>query len=151
MATGSKTRAESFFLVVCWVTIIAGAVAIGLAVNKFVQSGADMTFLDGMRAVFIGLIGIVGIVAGFMGLFSRQMKRCRIMGLILFVLSAMPLIVDLAGKKVFSQYWYEMLYVVLPLMYLIGSLLKRSPKKPVAAPAPASVPAAPTAEEPKKS
>lgn len=151
MATGSKTRAESFFLIVCWVTIVAAAVAIGLAVNKFVQSGAGMTFLDGMRAVFVGLIGIVGIVAGFTGLFSRQMKRCRIMGLILFVLSAMPLIVDLAGKKTFSQYWYETLYVVLPLMYLIGSLLKRSPKKAVAAPAPVSAPVATPAEEPKKS
>lgn len=129
MKIGSRTRAESFFLVVCWITILAGIVAIGLAVNKFVQAGAAMTFLDGMRAVFGGLIGALGIFAGFIGLFSHQMKRCRLIGLLLLVLSAVPLIVDLAGKKPFSQYWLSALYIVLPLLYLTGALVKRSIKK----------------------
>ena len=147
MATGSKTRAESFFLVVCWVTIVAAAAAIGLAVNKFVQGGAAMTFLDGMRAVFGGLIGAVGLVAGFMGLFSRQMKRCRIMGLILLALSAVPLVVDLANKQPFSQYWLSALYIVLPLLYLAGSLIKRSAKKPETATASVPAPAPETGKD----
>lgn len=145
MKTGSKTHAEFFFFIVCWVTIAAAAVAIGLAVNKFVQGGAEMTFLDGMRALFGGLIGATGAAAGFMGLFSRQMKRCRIMGLILLVLSAIPLIVDLAGKKPFSQYWLSALYIVLPLLYFIGSLLKRSAKTPQ--PAQNAQPAEPVQKE----
>jgi len=144
MKTGSRTRTESFFLVVCWVTILAGIVAIGLAVNKFVQAGAAMTFLDGMRAVFGGLVGVLGVVAGFIGLFSHQMKRCRIMGLILLALSAVPLIADLVAKKTFGQYWLGALYIVLPLLYLIGALLKRSPQK-----AEAQSAASPT-EPPKK-
>lgn len=142
MKTGTRTRAESFFLIVCWVTILAGIAAVDLAVNKFVQAGSAMTFLDGMRAVFGGLVGILGVAAGFMGLFSHQMKRCRLMGLILIVLSAVPLITDLAAKKTFGQYWFSILYIVLPLLYLAGALIKRSAKKqgPQTVPAPEETP-----------
>jgi len=165
MQQHTRTRAETFLLVMSWIYIVLALGMIGLAVNNLTEPTIQLTFRVATDAVFLILGGLLGILAGIFGLVSKNLKRCRIMGAALLGIAAVPLAINLIAGAEFVDYWRNIAVMLLPFLYLLAALIKRSEKKPSAAqpvyapvsapvsaapaPAPSPAPAAP-ANEPKR-
>jgi hypothetical protein len=54
------------------------------------------------------------------------------MGLVLLLIAAVPLAINLLAGLTFQSYWKNIAVMILPFLYLLAALLKRSEKKPVA-------------------
>ncbi|MEA4913851.1 MAG: hypothetical protein VB061_04715 [Christensenella sp.] len=126
-----KTRAASFLLVMSWIYLILALGMIGYALYNLTNADAKLTFAAVTDAVFLIIGGVLGIVAGIFGLVSKQLKRCRVMGLILLGIAAVPLAINLLAGETFATYWKNIAVMVLPFLYLLAALIKRSEKKPV--------------------
>jgi uncharacterized membrane protein len=134
-AQKTRTRAETFFLIVSCAYLVIALTMIGLALYRLTGENVTLSIGNVTDAVFAIIGGVLGFIAGVFGLVSKQMKRCRLMGLALLLIAAVPLAINLLAGKTFAAYWKNILLMVMPLQYLIGSLLKRSAKKaPPAAP-----------------
>lgn len=130
----TRTRAETFFLIVSCVYLFIAAAMIGLALYRLTGENVTLSIGGVTDAVFAIIGGVLGFIAGVFGLVSKQMKRCRLMGLALLLIAAVPLAINLLAGKTFAVYWKNILIMVMPLLYLIGSLLKRSAKPASAVP-----------------
>ena len=144
-----KTRAASFLLVMSWIYLILALGMIGLALYNLTRADVQLTFAGVTDAVFLIIGGALGFLAGIFGLVSKHLKRCRIMGLVLLGIAAVPLVINLLAGLTFQSYWKNIAVMVLPFLYLIAALLKRSEKSPavpvsntgyVPAPQPVSTP-----------
>lgn len=134
-ASKPRTRTVTFFLVISCVYLFIASAMIGLALYRLTGENVTLSIGGVTDAVFAVIGGVLGLIAGVFGLVSKQMKRCRLMGLALLLIAAVPLAINLLAGKTFAVYWKNILLMVMPLLYLIGSLLKRSAKqKPTAAP-----------------
>jgi hypothetical protein len=56
------------------------------------------------------------------------------MGLVLLLIAAVPLAINLLAGLTFQAYWKNIAVMILPFLYLLAALLKRSEKKPVEVP-----------------
>jgi len=126
-----KTRAASFLYVMSWIYLILAIGMIGLAFYNLTRADVRLTFAGVTDAVFLIIGGVLGFVAGIFGLVSKQLKRCRIMGLVLLVIAAVPLAINLLAGLTFQAYWKNIAVMILPFLYLLAALLKRSEKKPI--------------------
>ena len=127
-----KTRAASFLYVMSWIYLILALGMIGLALYNLTRADVQLTFAGVTDAVFLIIGGVLGFLAGIFGLVSKQLKRCRIMGLVLLLIAAVPLAINLLAGLTFQSYWKNIAVMILPFLYLLAALLKRSEKKPVA-------------------
>ena len=150
-----KTRSASFLLVMSWIYLILALGMIGLALYNLTRPDVRLTFAGVTDAVFLIIGGALGFLAGIFGLVSKQLKRCRIMGLVLLAIAAVPLTINLLAGLPFRIYWKNIAVMVIPFLYLIAALLKRSEKKPAVpvadvayAPVPPAPQAAPAAQAP---
>ena len=130
MQQKEQPRAASFLLVMSWLYIIFSLGMIGFAVFQLTNADTQLTFRIATESVFLIVEGLLGIFAGIFGLVSKNLKRCRLIGLILFAVAAVPLIINLLAGDTFALYWKNLVAIVLPFLYLLASLLKRSVKKP---------------------
>ena len=155
-----RTHAATFLLVMSWIYIVLALGMIGLALYNLTEPSIQLTFRVATDAVFLILGGLLGILAGIFGLVSKNLKRCRILGAVLFGIAAVPLAINLIAGAEFADYWKNIVVMILPLLYLLATLFKRSVKKPLTqpmnapvyvapTPAPESAPAAPQSEEKK--
>ena len=144
-----KTRAASFLLVMSWIYLIFALGMIGLALYQFTRADMRLTFAGVTDAVFLIIGGVLGFLAGIFGLVSKQLKRCRIMGLILLGIAAVPLIINLLAGATFQTYWKNIAVMLLPFLYLLAALIKRSDKKPATVVAPLAAPIASPAPQQK--
>ena len=126
-----KTRSASFLLVMSWIYLVLALGMIGLALYNLTRPDIRLTFAGVTDAVFLIIGGVLGFVAGIFGLVSKQLKRCRIMGLVLLLIAAVPLTINLLVGLPFRIYWKNIAVMVIPFLYLLAALLKRSEKKPV--------------------
>ena len=133
MQQKEQPRATAFLLVMSWLYIIFGLAMAGFAIYQLTNLEIQLTFRVATESVFLILEGLLGIFAGVFGLVSKNLKRCRIIGLVLLGISAVPLIINLLVGDTFALYWKNLVAIVLPFLYLLASLFKRSVKKPVAA------------------
>lgn len=141
-----KTRAASFLFVMSWIYLILALGMIGLALYQLTRPDVRLTFAGVTDAVFLIIGGALGFLAGIFGLVSKQLKRCRIMGLVLLAIAAVPLAINLLAGLSFGTYWKNIVVIILPFLYLLAALLKRSEKKPVVLAASQNAPAAPAPE-----
>ena len=148
-----KTRSASFLLVMSWIYLILALGMIGLALYNLTRPDVRLTFAGVTDAVFLIIGGALGFLAGIFGLVSKQLKRCRIMGLVLLAIAAVPLTINLLAGLPFRIYWKNIAVMVIPFLYLIAALLKRSEKRPAVpaadaanAPVPPAPQAAPAAQ-----
>ena len=132
-----KTRSASFLLVMSWIYLILALGMIGLALYNLTRPDVRLTFAGVTDAVFLIIGGALGFVAGIFGLVSKHLKRCRLMGLILLAIAAVPLAINLLAGLTFQTYWKNIAVMILPFLYLLASLLKRSEKKPAVPVSPA--------------
>jgi len=128
-----KTRAASFLYVMSWIYLILAIGMIGLAFYNLTRADVRLTFAGVTDAVFLIIGGVLGFLAGIFGLVSKQLKRCRIMGLVLLLIAAVPLAINLLAGLTFQSYWKNIAVMILPFLYLLAALFKRSEKKPVEA------------------
>jgi len=138
-----KSRTASFLLVMSWIYLVLALGMIGLALYNLSRADVRLTFAGVTDAVFLIIGGALGFVAGIFGLVSKQLKRCRIMGLILLCIAAVPLAINLLAGLTFQTYWKNIAVMVLPFLYLLAALLKRSEKKPAVVAAPVAATPAP--------
>jgi len=133
MKTGTRSRTDTFFWIVCWVYLIIAVVMIGIALYGLTNESVDLTLSGVTDAVFAIIGGVLGAGAGLLGLIGKNMKRCRLSGLVLLVIAAIPLAINLLAGQPFSVYWKNIAIMIVPAVYLVAALLKRSPKqeKPV--------------------
>ena len=139
----NKTRSASFLLVMSWIYLVLALGMIGLALYNFTRADVRLTFAGVTDSVFLIIGGVLGFVAGIFGLVSKQLKRCRLMGLILLGIAAVPLAINLLAGLTFQIYWKNIAVMILPFLYLLAALLKRSEKKPAVIAAPVAVTPAP--------
>lgn len=125
-----KTRAASFLLVMSWIYLLLALGMIGLALYNLSRPDLRLTFAGVTDAVFLIIGGALGFLAGIFGLVSRQLKRCRILGLVLLAIAAVPLIINLLAGLSFQTYWKNIAVMILPFLYLVAALIKRSERKP---------------------
>ena len=137
MEQQKKSRAASFLLVMSWIYLVLGLGMIAFAVYSLSKASGAISFSTAMDAVFLIIGGALGFLAGIFGLASKNLKRCRILGLILLAIAAVPLAISLLTSEPLRVYWKYIAAMLLPFLYLIASLLKKSEKKqqPAAAPA----------------
>ncbi len=126
-----KTRAASFLYVMSWIYLVLALGMIGLAFYNLTRADVQLTFAGVTDAVFLIIGGVLGFLAGIFGLVSKQLKRCRIMGLVLLLIAAVPLAINLLAGLTFQAYWKNIAVMILPFLYLLAALLKRSEKKPI--------------------
>ena len=81
----TKTRSGSFLLVMSWIYLVLALGMIGLALYNLTRPDIRLNFAGVTDAVFLIIGGVLGFVAGIFGLVSKQLKRCRILGLVLLV------------------------------------------------------------------
>lgn len=124
----SSPRARVFLKAVSWTYLVLSAAMIGFAVYSLTSKTVSLTFGGVTDAVFSVIGGLLGFVAGIFGLVSKNMKRCRLLGLILLALAAIPLAINLLAKQPFAIYWKNIAVMILPFLYLLAALLKRSEK-----------------------
>ncbi len=144
MQQQTKVRAASFLLVMSWIYLLVALGMIGLAFYNLTNADKTLTFAAVTDAVFLIIGGVLGFLAGIFGLVSKNMKRCRIIGLVLLGIAAVPLVINLIAGEPLKTYWKNIAVMVLPFLYLLAALFKRSVKKPVPA---QQQPAQPSAEE----
>ena len=145
MQQQAKPRSASFLFVMSWVYLILALGMIGLALYNLTDATVQLTFRVATDSVFLIIGGVLGIIAGIFGLVSKNLKRCRRMGAVLLAIAAVPLSIQLIAGAEFADYWKNIAVMLLPFLYLIAALIKRSEKKaataPYVAPAPAAAPA----------
>ena len=134
-----KTRAASFLLVMSWIYLLFALGMIGLALYNLTRPDIHLTFAEVTDAVFLIIGGALGFVAGIFGLVSKNLKRCRILGLVLLGIAAVPLVINLLAGQTFEVYWKNIAVMLLPFLYLLAALIKRSEKKPAVASTPVSL------------
>ena len=134
-----KTRAASFLLVMSWIYLLFALGMIGLALYNLTRPDIHLTFAEVTDAVFLIIGGALGFVAGIFGLVSKNLKRCRILGLVLLGIAAVPLVINLLAGQTFEVYWKNIAVMLLPFLYLLAALIKRSEKKPAVASTPVLV------------
>jgi len=143
-----KARGASFLLVMSWIYLVLALGMIGLALYNLTRADVQLTFAGVTDAVFLIIGGALGFLAGIFGLVSKQLKRCRIMGLVLLGIAAVPLAINLLAGLTFQTYWKNIAVLILPFLYLVAALIKRSEKKPEsiaqAVPIASAAPAAPS-------
>ena len=83
---------------------------------------------------FLIIGGALGILAGIFGLVSKNLRRCRIMGAALLGIAAIQLAINLIAGAEFVDYWRNIAVMLLPFLYLLAALIKRSERKPTAQP-----------------
>lgn len=130
MQTNEKPRAASFLLVMSWIYLLLSIAMIAFALYGLTNPDVKLTFSGVMDAVFLIIGGALGILAGIFGLLSKNLKRCRILGLILLGIAVVPLLINLLAGETFQTYWKNIVVMVLPFLYLTAALVKRSEKKP---------------------
>lgn len=135
MEQQKKSRAASFLLVISWIYLVLGLGMIAFAVYTLSKADGAITFSTAMDAVFLIIGGALGFLAGIFGLASKNLKRCRILGLILLAIAAVPLAISLLSGEPLRVYWKYIAAMLLPFLYLLAALLKRSEKKPAPVPA----------------
>lgn len=145
MQQQTKPRAATFLLVMSWIYIVLALGMIGLALYQLTDDTVQLTFRVATDAVFLIIGGLLGILAGIFGLVSKHLKRCRIMGAVLLAIAAVPLAIQLIAGAEFADYWKNIALMILPFLYLLAALIKRSEKKPAAEPVIEPIPAAPAA------
>ncbi len=147
-----RTRSASFLLVMSWIYLVLAVGLVGFALYNLTRADVKLTFADVTDAVFFLIGGVLGIFAGIFGLVSKNLRRCRIMGLVLLGIAAVPLLINLLAGETFKTYWKNIAVMVLPFLYLVAALLKRSEKNPVTAPVEtaAYVPSVPVTPQPAK-
>jgi peptidoglycan/LPS O-acetylase OafA/YrhL len=128
-----RTRAASFLRVMSWIYLVLALGMIGLALYNLSRADVRLTFAGVTNAVFLIIGGALGFLAGIFGLVSKQLKRCRILGLVLLAIAAVPLAINLLAGLPFKSYWTNIALMILPFLYLIAALFKRSEKASVAA------------------
>lgn len=133
MQQQTKLRAASFLLVMSWIYIVLALGMIGLAFYYLTNTDVQLTFRIATDSVFLIIGGVLGIIAGIFGLVSKNLKRCRLMGAGLLAIAAVPLVINLIAGAEFETYWKNIAVMLLPFLYLIAALLKRSVKKPATA------------------
>ncbi len=138
MEQQKKPRAASFLLVMSWIYLVLGLGMIAFAIYMISKANGSVTFSTAMDAVFLIIGGALGFLAGIFGLVSKNLKRCRILGLILLAIAAVPLVISLLTSEPLRIYWKYIAAMALPFLYLLAALFKRSEKKPAAEPAPQS-------------
>lgn len=126
-----------------WIYLVLALGMIGLALYNLTRADVRLTFAGVTDAVFLIIGGALGFVAGIFGLVSKQLKRCRVMGLILLAIAAVPLVINLLAGLTFQTYWKNIAVMILPFLYLLAALLKRSEKKPTVSATPMAVKPAP--------
>ena len=126
-----------------WIYLVLALGMIGLALYNLTRADVRLTFAGVTDAVFLIIGGALGFVAGIFGLVSKQLKRCRLMGLILLAIAAVPLAINLLAGLTFQTYWKNIAVMILPFLYLLAALLKRSEKKPAVTAAPVTATPAP--------
>jgi peptidoglycan/LPS O-acetylase OafA/YrhL len=129
MQTETRTRTDTFFLIVCWGYLIISVAMIGLALYGLTGDNVKLTLGGVTDAVFAIIGGVLGAGAGLLGLISRNIKRCRLAGLALLAIAAVPLAINLLAGQTFSVYWKNIAIMIVPAVYLIAALLKRGPKQ----------------------
>lgn len=136
MEKNQRSRSASFLGVMSWLYIVLALGMIGLAIFQLSKPDVQLTFRIATESVFLLIGGALGILAGIFGLVSKNLKRCRLIGLILFAIAAVPLIINLIAGDTFRLYWKNLVAIVLPFLYLLAALFTRSEKKqePAAAP-----------------
>ena len=139
MQQQAKSRAATFLKVMSWIYIVLALGMIGLALYNLTEPTIQLTFRVATDAVFLIIGGLLGILAGIFGLVSKNLKRCRIMGAALLGIAAIPLAINLIAGAEFADYWKNIAVMLLPFLYLLAALIKRSEKKPSAQPAAATV------------
>ena len=142
----TKSRAASFLKAVSWTYLVLSVAMIALAIYALKSETVSLTFGGVTDAVFAIISGLLGVVAGIFGLVSKNLKRCRLLGLILLGIAAVPLAINLLAKTTFQVYWKNIAAMLLPFFYLLAALIKRSEKKPESI---IAAPAAPEAAAPK--
>jgi peptidoglycan/LPS O-acetylase OafA/YrhL len=137
MEKNKKSRAATFLSVMSWLYIVFALGMIGYAIYQLSNADVQLTFRIATESVFLIIGGALGILAGIFGLVSKNLKRCRLIGLILFAIAAVPLIINLISGDTFRLYWKNLIAIALPFLYLLAALFKRSEKKqePVFTPA----------------
>ena len=130
-----KSRAATFLKVMSWIYIVLALGMIGLALYNLTEPTIQLTFRVATDAVFLIIGGLLGILAGIFGLVSKNLKRCRVMGAALLGIAAVPLAINLIAGAEFVDYWKNIAVMLLPFLYLLAALIKRSEKKPAAQPA----------------
>lgn len=130
-----KTRSASFLLVMSWIYIIFSLGMIAFALYNLTNVEVRLTFAGVTDAVFFLIGGALGVLAGIFGLVSKHLKRCRLMGLILLAIAAVPLLINLLAGETLETYWKNIAVMVLPFLYLLAALIKRSERSPAAIPA----------------
>ena len=154
----TRTRSATFLLVMSWIYVVLALGMIGLAIYNLSEPPIQLTFRVATDAVFLIIGGALGILAGIFGLVSKNLRRCRIMGAALLGIAAVPLAINLIAGAEFVDYWRNIAVMLLPFLYLLAALIKRSEKKPTAQPVstpvstpvnpPVSVTPAPAPEQP---
>ena len=127
-----RTRSASFLLVMSWIYLILALGMIGFALYSLTRPDVRLTFAGVTDAVFLIIGGALGFLAGIFGLVSKQLKRCRILGLVLLAIAAVPLTINLLVGLPLRIYWKNIAVMVIPFLYLLAALFKRSEKKPAA-------------------
>ena len=122
-----------------WIYLLFALGMIGLALYNLTRPDIHLTFAEVTDAVFLIIGGALGFVAGIFGLVSKNLKRCRVLGLVLLGIAAVPLVINLLAGQTFQVYWKNIAVMLLPFLYLLAALFKRSEKKPAVAPAPVAV------------
>ncbi|NLI53272.1 MAG: hypothetical protein GX417_03000 [Clostridiales bacterium] len=144
MQQQSQPRAASFLLVMSWIYLLVALGMIGFALYKLTNTDVTLTFAGVTDAVFLIIGGVLGFLAGIFGLVSKNLKRCRIIGLVLLGIAAVPLVINLLAGEGVKTYWKNIAVMVLPFLYLLAALIKRSAKKPQVTP---QQPAQPSEED----
>lgn len=129
----SNPRARVFLKAVSWTYLVLSAAMIGFAVYSLTSKTVSLTFGGVTDAVFAVIGGLLGFAAGILGLASTNLKRCRLLGLLLLAIAAVPLAINLLAKQPFAIYWKNIAAMLLPFLYLIAALIVRSEKTPPAA------------------
>lgn len=130
-----------FLSVVSLIYLAVSAAVVTLAVYGLVNDVPRLGFDGVTQAVFAAIGGVLGLIAGVMGLVSRRFRRCRIIGLVALFVALVPVAISLIAGEAFGVYWKSAALAVLPLIYLVASLFRRSLRKddaPVATSAPES-------------
>ena len=90
MESGTRSRIDTFFMIVCWIYLIIAVVMIGLALYGLTNENVKLTLGGVTDAVFAIIGGVLGAGAGLLGLIGKNIKRCRLAGLVLLVIAAIP-------------------------------------------------------------
>jgi LytS/YehU family sensor histidine kinase len=129
MKTEQKPRAVSFLTAVSWLYLALSVAMIGLAIYALTSESVRLTFGGVTDSVFAVILGALGCFAAILGLIGRNLRRCRILGLVLLLVSAVPLTINLLAAQPFSIYWKNVAALIVPFLYLMAALFTRAKKQ----------------------